>query len=194
MKKDEDKEIVSEDIEVTKDVGDDEFLDDSVVAEENALEALKKLKEKFKQSQAERMEYLAGWQRAKADLINARKRDEEERKDLIRFSNERLIEDLIPALDHFDMAMANRELWEKVDKNWRVGVEYIAQNIKKVLEDYGLKVVDPIGQPFDINTQESVEHVSVTDRSGAGKVVAVLQKGYTLNGKVIKVAKVKVGE
>jgi molecular chaperone GrpE len=194
MKKDEDKDIVSEDVEVSKGGDDGEFLDDSVVAEENALEALKKLKEKFKKSQAERMEYLAGWQRAKADLINARKRDEEERKELVRFSNERLIEDLIPALDHFDMAMANKELWEKVDKNWRVGVEYIAQNLKKVLEDYGLKEINPLNEKFDVIKHESIGHVQVSDKNDIGKVVEVASKGFSLNGKIIKVPKVKVGE
>jgi molecular chaperone GrpE (heat shock protein) len=67
-----------------------ENLDDSVVAEENAADAVKKLREKLKKSEAERMEYLTGWQRAKADLINARKRDEADRVEFMKFANERL--------------------------------------------------------------------------------------------------------
>ena len=76
-----------------------ENLDDSVVAEENAADAVKKLREKLKRSEAERMEYLTGWQRAKADLINARKRDEADRAEFIKFANERLIDGLIPVLE-----------------------------------------------------------------------------------------------
>jgi molecular chaperone GrpE (heat shock protein) len=63
---------------------------------------------------------FSGWQRAKADLLNARKRDEEEKKEYIKFANERMIEDLLPVLQSFDMAMGNKEAWEKADKNWRI--------------------------------------------------------------------------
>src|SRR5207244_2477593 len=107
-----------------------ENLDDSVVAEENAAEAIKKLRERLKKAEAEKQEYLTGWQRAKADLVNARKRDEEDLKEFVRFANERLIEGLIPVLESFDMAMGNKEAWEKADKNWRVGVEYIANSCR----------------------------------------------------------------
>ena len=61
----------------------DENLDDSVVAEEAAAEVIKKLREKLKTTQKERDEYLAGWQRAKADLINSRQRDEADKKEFV---------------------------------------------------------------------------------------------------------------
>src|SRR3989344_2951801 len=86
--------------------------------------------------EAEKQEYLTGWQRAKADLVNARKRDEEERKEFIRFVNGQLIEDLIPVLASFDMATENKEAWEKADKNWRTGVEYIHAQLVKILSAF----------------------------------------------------------
>lgn len=171
-----------------------DMLDDSVVAEENASEAIKKLREKLKKAEAEKQEYLVGWQRAKADLINARKRDESERQEFIKFANERLIEGLIPVMESFDMAMGNKEAWEKVDKNWRVGVEYIYSQLKKTLSDAGLEEINPIGKAFDHNRDEAAEYIPVDSKDEHHKVVAVVQKGYSLNGKDLRPPKVKVGE
>jgi len=169
-------------------------IDDSVVAEENTAETIKKLREKLKKAEAEKMEYLTGWQRAKAEAINARKRDEADRAEFSKYANERLIEELIPTLESFDLAMANKEAWEKVDKNWRVGVEYIYSQLKKALSDAGLTEINPIGKPFDHARDEAAEYVPVTDESQHDKVVMVVQKGYTLNGKAMRPPKVKVGE
>lgn len=175
-------------------VNDSDTLDDSVIAEDNAIDALKKLKEKLKKVETERQEYLIGWQRAKADLINARKRDEVDRQEFVKFANERLIESLVPVMESFDLAMANKDTWEKVDKNWRIGVEYIYSQLKKVLNDAGLEEINPIGKEFDLNRDEASEYVPVEKESDHHKVIAVVQKGYTLNGKAMRPPKVKVGE
>jgi molecular chaperone GrpE len=167
----------------------DENLDDSVVAEENAIDTIKSLKEKLKKAIAEKQEYLNGWQKDKAEFLNARKRDQEAQKDFARFSNENLISELIPVLDSFSMAIGNKETWEKVDKNWRVGVEYISNQLIKILGDFGLKEIDPIGKKFDPMRDEAIEDGKETDI-----VTTVVQKGYELNGKVIKAPKVKIGE
>ncbi len=167
----------------------DENIDDSVVVEDSAMESVKVLKEKLKKAIEEKQEYLNSWQKDKAEFLNARKRDQEAQKDFARFSNENLIGELIPVLDSFNMAMGNKEVWEKVDKNWRVGVEYIANQLKKVLEDFGLKEIDPIGKPFDPMRDEAIE-----DGKNGSTVTTVVQKGYELNGKVLKAPKVKIGE
>ncbi len=167
----------------------DENIDDSVVAEENAMESVKALKEKLKKAIEEKQEYLNSWQKDKAEFLNARKRDQEAQKDFARFSNENLIGELIPVLDSFNMAMGNKEVWEKVDKNWRVGVEYIANQLKTVLEGFGLKEIDPMGKPFDPMRDEAIE-----DGKNGNTVTTVVQKGYELNGKVLKAPKVKIGE
>jgi molecular chaperone GrpE len=171
-----------------------ENLDDSVVAEENTAETVKKLREKLKKATEEKQEYLTGWQRAKADLINARKRDEADRAEFMKFANERLIESIIPVMESFDMAMGNKEAWEKADKNWRVGVEYIYSQLKKALSDSGLEEIDPIGLPFDHNRDEASEYIPVDSEKDHHKVIAVVQKGYKLNGKDLRPPKVKVGE
>lgn len=157
-------------------------------------EVVKKLKEKIKQLEGEKQEYLNGWQRDKADFINARKRDEEEKKEIRKYAAERLIDGLIPVLESFEMAMANKEAWEKVDKNWRIGVEYIYNHFKQTLEQDGLKEINPKGEKFDPMRDEALEYVPVDDKNLENTVVEVIQRGYTLNGKEIRAPKVKVGE
>lgn len=172
----------------------DENIDDSVVTEETAVQTVKVLKEKLKKALAERSEYLNGWQRAKADLLNARKRDEEEKKEYIKFANERMIEDLLPVLQSFDMAMGNKEAWEKADKNWRIGVEYIYSQLTKALADNGLEEIKALGESFDHSLHDASSYEVVTDKNMDNKVIAVINKGYKLNGKILVPAKVKVGE
>lgn len=179
-------EINNEDVVVEEEDGEGNTLD--------PVAKLKQLREKLKKSEAERMEYLAGWQRAKADLINARKRDEEDKKEFVKYANEDLVGEILSVLDSFDMAFVNKESWEKVDKNWRNGVEYIYSQLLSVLERFNLKIINPVGQKFDPNHHISIETVSVTDKNQDGMIVEVIQKGYGLGDKVIRAPKVKVGE
>ncbi len=189
----EDNDIIPEAESLKKDLESD-TLDDSVVAEEAMGDTIKKLREKIKKLEVEKQEYLTGWQRAKADMVNARKRDDEERKDFIKYANEGLIGDLIPVLDSFDMAMGNKEAWEKADKNWRVGVEYIYSQLIKTLTENGLTEINPMNEKFDHAKHEATSYEPVTDEKLDHVIVGVIQKGYSLNGKLLKVPKVKVGE
>lgn len=172
----------------------DDTLDDSVLAEESLQETVKKLREKLKACTKEKQEYLDGWQRTKADYMNSKKEEELRRKDIMKYASEKLVDDLIPVLQSFDMAFVNKEQWEKVDKNWRVGVEYIYSQFRGVLETNGLKEINPLGLPFDPNRDEALEYVPVEEELGNHKVIEVVQKGYELNGKLIKAPRVKVGE
>ena len=188
MKKDEEKKHDDVSIEFN------DTLDDSVVAEENAQETIKKLREKLKKAIAEKQEYLDGWQRAKADFINSKKRTEEILRDSITLANEGLIEELLPTLQAFEMAFANKEAWEKIDKNWRVGVEFIYNKLKDTLVANGLKEINPLGKMFDAKEHEATKHESVEKESDNHKVIAVVEKGYMLGGKLLRPAKVVVGE
>ena len=91
------------------------------------------------------------------------------------------------------MAFANKESWEKVDKNWRTGVEYIYSQLLSVLEQNGLKQMNPVGETFDPNVHTSVESVAVEREEDEHKILKVVQKGYSLNGSLIRSPKVKIG-
>lgn len=142
---------------------------------------------------AERDEYLAGWQRAKADLINFKKQNEAMMKEFRTMANEGLIEELLPVLQSFEMAFANKEAWEKADKNWRMGVEHIYNQLHSVLEQNGIKEILPLGAKFDPNLHEAVTFEKV-EKEEPGTILKVIEKGYTLGSKILKPAKVIVAE
>ena len=167
---------------------------EEIDADERDGDTLNKLRDKLKKAVEEKQTYLDSWQRDKAEFVNARKRDEEEKKNLLKFAEANLISELIPALDAFDMAMANKEAWEKADKNWRTGVEYIYSQITNTLQNHGLTKIDPKGIPFDPNHHHSVAMVETGRKDQDGVVLEVVAYGYSLNGKVIREPQVKVGQ
>src|SRR3989344_3733384 len=119
-----------------------EFNDDG---EEDLKKTLKKLRADLKQAKKEKEEYLTGWQKERANFINYKK-DEENRKTLFSEAvRERILTRFLTLLDSFNMAMGNREAWEKVDSNWRVGIEHIYSDLNKIFEEYGVKAVGEMG-------------------------------------------------
>ncbi len=174
-----------------KNANDDVVMDDETEAPEVAL---KKLREKLKIVEKEKQEYMNGWQRERADFANYKRRMEEEKKEVIKYSNENLIADLIPVLDSFEMAFANKEAWEKADKNWRVGVEYIHSQLVKTLGENGFKEMNPVGEKFDPKFHIADEHAETDDEKKDGVIVSVKKKGYMLNDRVVVAPKVVVAE
>lgn len=157
-------------------------------------DVVKKLREENKKLRAEKEEYLTGWQRAKADYVNLQKDEEVKRKELRTYVTTGIIEDLLPALDSFDMAMGNKEAWEKVDANWRNGVEYIRAQFTRVLEDHNVTAINQIGVPFDHNIHEAIENVPTENESADHTVASIIQSGYKIGDKIIRPARVKVFE
>jgi molecular chaperone GrpE len=175
----------------------DQASEDDVVFEDDGAslkDKVKELRAKLKQAEEEKLTYLTGWQKDKAEFINARRRDEEQRKEFIKYANESLVEELIPVLDSFELARANKEAWEKVEKNWRIGVEYIQSQLKSALERAGLKEINPAGLDYNPTTHEAVGMQEVSDSAEDGKIVEVKSKGYELSGKSVRAPKVIVGE
>ncbi len=163
MKKDEkDESNTSDDIEF-------EATDDEGIVSKNKVS---KLKKKLARCQEEKQEYLDGWQRSQAELVNLRKKDAEKLSQAVKVANRDLIEDLLPTLDSFNAAMQNKEAWEKVDSNWRVGIEYIYTNLVNTLENEGLKEVQY--EKFDEQLHEAVQTVSAEDRQ-SGDIITVVQ-------------------
>jgi len=158
---------------------------------ENPAQALKKLREKLKACEKDKKEYLDGWQRMRADFANVRKEEETRRGEMIKFASEGLVDDLIPVLDSFSMAFGNKEAWEKVDANWRKGVEYIYAQMYSILESRGLTEIGKAGEAFDPHLHVAIEETPTPSEKEANTVAEVVQKGYRLHNKVIRPAKVK---
>lgn len=179
--------------EIDTDPGDDVTFEDM---SENLAPEMKdktdKLKARIKELEVKNADLMDKWQRDKADFVNLRKKDEEDKKEFIKFAKRDIIEELIPSLDAFDSAMKNKEVWEKVDKNWRVGVEYINSQLHKTLSEHGLKVINPMGEMYNEKRDEAIETVKVDDKKDDGKILDVVQVGYELNGKEIRAPKVRV--
>lgn len=162
-------------------------------AEQHAGGKMKDLRTQLAEAKKERDEYLTGWQKAKADYINLQKENEKARISMRSHMQRENVYDLLPAIDSFQMAMAG-EAWESVDSNWRIGVEYIYQQLWKVMEDYGVIEIKDTNVPFDPQLHEPMEIETVTDESHNDQVLAIIQKGYRMGDTVIRPAKVKVGK
>ena len=167
----------------------DDTLDGSVTMEER----LKKLRERMNVLSKERKEYLDGWQRAKADFANYKRRESEEKEGFLKYAREGLVSDLTPVLESFDMAFAGKEAWEKVDPAWRKGVEYIHSQLLQILHENGLELFEPkVGDHFDPNLHTSVGTVETSDNAKDGTIANVSAKGYRLSGKVIRSPRVQI--
>lgn len=152
---------------------------------------LVKMREKFKTAQHERDEYLAGWQRAKADIINFRRMvGEEKARDEIR-TRGKLVRALVPLLDSFESAMMSKK-WTEVDGVWREGVERIANQFHKILEAEGLRVYGAVGDQFDPLFHECMSVEATEIESEDHTIAHVLQKGYAIGDEVVRPAKVVV--
>ena len=93
------------------------------------------------------------------------------------------------------MAFSNKEAWEKVDKNWRMGVEYIHQQLMKVLGENGVSEIAPkIGDGVDANMHDLIEVVHTDDKSKDHTIASVMQKGYKMKDRVVRPARAKVFE
>lgn len=158
--------------------------------DETQIGRFKKLKNKLKKCQQEKQEYLDGWQRAKADLINYRRRQEEQMKEWQKLINQGLICELLPVLDSLEAGISNYELRITNNKEKDSDLENIKKQLWEILKKHGLEEIKSLGQKFNPEFHETVE--SVESDKEEGTIVEEVQKGYTLNGKVIRVAKVKV--
>ncbi len=152
------------------------------------------LKKELEHAKKERAEYLDGWQRAKAELVNSKKTFENDKKRYRDLATEDIISELIPVLDSFDMAFRDKNAWESAPENWRRGVEYIYNQLLAVLERNNVTQIAPVGAPFNPAEHESIGVTPVETEREHHKVQTVAQKGYRLKDKVIRAARVTVGE
>lgn len=128
-----------------------------------------------------------------SDFENYRKRTAKERMDLISTASEGLMQDLIPVVDDFERAFKANE-FEEDGKKVLDGNHLVFQKFVKILGSKGLKSMEGlIGKSFDAETQEAITQIPAPTEELKGKVVDVIEKGYTLGDKVVRFAKVVIG-
>lgn len=149
---------------------------------------MQKLRDELKEVKEKRDEYLDGWQRCKADMVNARKDAADALARATGRGKEVLVEELIPALDGFDMAMQG-EAWNTVDKAWRSGIESIQGQIEGVLKSHGIEIFGTEGEKFDPTLHEPIMEA---DGGQSHTIAKVLRRGYRTRERVLRAAQVAV--
>jgi molecular chaperone GrpE len=135
-------------------------------------------------------EYLEQAQRTRAEMINYRRRMEQEMDQVRRHAGERVIARLLPVVDDFHRALGAVPEDER-DNAWIQGLILIERKLWSVLESEGVQPIEAVGKPFDPSVHEAV---TVDGDGGAEVVVEEFQRGYTLHDRIIRPAMVKVGK
>lgn len=184
--------------------GNDEFENDEHIVEETddvVIEDIEQEKtfggknkkdvDKLKKCEEEKQEYLDGWQRARAEMANLKKVHAEEKLLFTTMGKQQIVEDLIPMLDNFQAAFSNKDAWEQVPETWRIGVEYIHKQFLDTMENNGVEGFGAVGDDFENALHEAVETIEGGEKE---KIVEVVQSGYKIGDRIVRPAKVKVGE
>lgn len=151
---------------------------------------IKKLQKILKTCKAERHEYLEGWQRARADQQNYIKQKDKEMQDFRKFALRNTALQIIPVLDNLVLACESVPQDMK-DHNWVSGIAHIKKQFESVFRDIGLEEIEvKHGGRFDPEYHEAAGEAESGGESGT--ITEVLRRGYTLSGKVIRPARVKV--
>ncbi len=128
--------------------------------------------------------------RLMADFQNYKRRVEKEKSDIHAYANEKIISKLLDVVDNFERALVHTP---EEDSKFHDGMEMILEQLKAVMTDAGVEEIEALGQPFDPNFHNAV----MMEDLGEDKkdtVIAVMQKGYTLKGRVVRPSMVKVGQ
>lgn len=126
-----------------------------------------------------------------SEYDNYRKRTANEKVELIKTAAESTILALLPILDDFERALPTMEKIE--DKTHYEGIALIYNKLKRTLEQKGLEEIKAVGEPFNTDEHEALTQIPAPSEDMKDKVIDVVQKGYKLNGKVIRYARVVVG-
>ncbi len=153
----------------------------------------KQLEERISELEASLADLNDKYLRLFSEFDNYRKRTGKERLELIKSASEELIVDLLPVIDDFERGIKSMESHDAL-KTSIDGVKLIYNKLMNILKKKGLEPIESIGKPFDTDFHEAVTNIPAPSEDLKGKVVDEIEKGYLLNGKVIRFAKVVVGQ
>lgn len=160
-----------------------------LVEEESGKDAkVAKLKKDLEACRKDKDEYLNGWQRAKADFINAERETAKRIEFLILESRMQIFREIVDVLDIFEKALETK----MPDSPWVSGVRSTAEKLLGVLRSHGVQHIEAVGKKFDPLYHEALETTDAPTQDNDDIITEEFQKGYTLGGRVIRPAKVKV--
>lgn len=160
---------------------------------ETAKEVIANLQVELHQARQEAQEAKSHAVRLQADFQNFRRRQEKEMASTIRFANEDLLKQLLPILDNFDRTL---DAMEKTDNLSAIkeGIAMVDKSMKKQLNKIGLEPIPAKGKPFDSELHEAITTIPVEDEAQKDQVIDEVEKGYKLKDRVLRYAKVVIGE
>jgi len=158
------------------------------VEEMTKQELLKEVKDTEKKSQENYDLYM----RTYAEMENIKRRGIKERQELSKYANESLIKEILPVIDNLQKALSHAQN-DKNPSGLVEGIELTLDGLMATLEKAGLKEVEAEGRPFDPNFHEAISK-QIDDKIGPGHVITELQKGYVLNGRLIRPSMVVISE
>lgn len=167
-----------------------EFTDED--GEVSGADKIKKLKTEIQSLKEESQKNLDGWQRALADYANLKKNSDSQVRELKDYIVHGFIEELLPVVDSFEMAMKNKESWEAVPENWRKGVEYIFSQLKEILTNNGIEEIGNPKEKFNAEMHHAIEEIETEDSEKDHTISEIVQKGYKGSKGIIRPAKVKI--
>lgn len=154
---------------------------------------IRELQEALEETQVELGEAKDKYLRLFAEFENYKKRNTKERIELMKTAAQDTIAAILPVLDDFDRAKKSAED-ENTEEVFSEGVKLVYEKLYKVLGGKGLKTMDTDGEVFDPELHEAITEIPAADDSMKGKIVDTVEKGYFLNDKIIRFAKVVVGK
>jgi len=182
------KESLKDQVEETLDqaIENVENQEASAEAEEEQLSEEEKLKQEVEK---EKDKFL----RLFAEFENYKRRTSKERIELFKTAGQEVMQSMLPVLDDFDRALV--EIQKTEDKNLLTGVELISNKLRETLKSKGLEpIAVKAGDKFDADLHEAITQIPAPDKKMKGKIVDVVEKGYTLGEKIIRYPKVVTGK
>lgn len=184
-KKDDQKKTAQEEVDVNEKNVTEEVMDQEM-AQENVDDAITGLQEEF---QKEKDRYL----RLFAEFENYKKRTNRERVEMYKTAGEDIMVSLLPILDDFERAL--KEIEKMEDDNHFKGVEIINNKLRETLRAKGLQMMEvKPGDTFDADVHEAVTQIPAPEKKLKGKIIEVVEKGYTLGDRIIRYPKVVIGQ
>jgi molecular chaperone GrpE len=168
------------------------IIEEEPTPDQAALEEIIMLQKELAETQAKANEYLDGWQRARAEFANYKKRVEREQSETYQRAAGSILKRFLEVVDDLELALKNRPA-EGEGAQWSNGIELIDRKLLTLLENEGVKLMKVEGEPFDPNFHEAIS-MEPTDAVPSGHVSEVLKQGYLLGDRVLRPALVRVAQ